>query len=89
MRTVLIIGSLGAFFNLYQLQALYPQLVDRFGTTLSEAGWLNMASLLGMMITAPITGAMTKHASPSRLLVLGFLALATLNASAAFSTSQH
>lgn len=89
MRTVLVIGSLGAFFNLYQLQALYPQLVDRFGTTVSEAGWLNMASLLGMMITAPVTGAMTKYSSPSRLLILGFLALATLNASAAFSTSQY
>lgn len=88
MRTALMIGSLGAFFNLYQLQALFPPLVERFGTTATDAGWLNMASLLGMMITAPIIGAATKHANPSTLLAAGFLALAVINAAIAFTTSQ-
>lgn len=88
MRLALIIGSLGSFFNLYQLQALYPQLVDRFGTTATEAGWLNMAALLGMMLTAPVTGAATKHANPKTVLVLGFLALAAFNIMIAFTTSQ-
>lgn len=88
MRTALIIGSLGAFFNLYQLQALFPALVERFGTTATGAGWLTMASLLGMMITAPITGAATKHANPSHLLVVGFVALAAINASMALTSSQ-
>ncbi|AQU83151.1 MULTISPECIES: MFS transporter [unclassified Halomonas] len=88
MRTALMIGSLGAFFNLYQLQALFPPLVERFGTTATDAGWLNMASLLGMMITAPIIGAVTKHANPSTLLATGFLALAVINAAIAFTTSQ-
>lgn len=88
MRTALIIGSLGAFFNLYQLQALFPALVERFGTTATGAGWLTMASLLGMMVTAPLTGAVTKHANPSHLLVVGFLALAAINASMALTTSQ-
>ena len=89
MRTALIIGSIGSFFNLYQLQALFPQLVDRFGTTVTEAGWLNMASLLGMMITAPIAGAATKYSNPSTVLIFGFLALAALNASTALTTSQY
>lgn len=88
MRTALIIGSLGAFFNLYQLQALFPALVERFGTTATGAGWLTMASLLGMMVTAPLTGAVTKHANPSHLLVVGFFALAAINASMALTTSQ-
>lgn len=88
MRTALMIGSLGAFFNLYQLQALFPPLVERFGTTATDAGWLNMASLLGMMIAAPIIGAATKHANPSTLLAAGFLALAVINAAIAFTTSQ-
>lgn len=88
MRTALMIGSLGAFFNLYQLQALFPPLVERFGTTATDAGWLNMASLLGMMITAPIIGAVTKQANPSTLLATGFLALAVINAAIAFTTSQ-
>ncbi|MGP5309234.1 MFS transporter [Halomonas sp. KG2] len=88
MRTALIIGSLGAFFNLYQLQALFPALVERFGTTATGAGWLTMASLLGMMVTAPLTGAATKHANPSHLLVVGFFALAAINASIALTTSQ-
>ncbi|MGP5713481.1 MFS transporter [Vreelandella alkaliphila] len=88
MRTALIIGSLGAFFNLYQLQALFPALVERFGTTATGAGWLTMASLLGMMFTAPLTGAVTKHANPSHLLVVGFFALAAINASMALTTSQ-
>lgn len=88
MRTALIIGSLGAFFNLYQLQALFPALVERFGTTATGAGWLTMASLLGMMVTAPLTGALTKHANPSHLLVVGFFALAAINASMALTTSQ-
>lgn len=88
MRTALIIGSLGAFFNLYQLQALFPALVERFGTTATGAGWLTMASLLGMMVTAPLTGAVTKHANPSHLLVVGFFALAAINASIALTTSQ-
>ncbi|MAL97459.1 MAG: hypothetical protein CL583_03320 [Alteromonadaceae bacterium] len=88
MRLALIIGSLGSFFNLYQLQALYPQLADRFGTTATEAGWLNMAALLGMMLTAPVTGAATKHANPKAVLVLGFLALAALHSVIAFTTSQ-
>ncbi|PAU71367.1 MFS transporter [Vreelandella alkaliphila] len=88
MRTALIIGSLGAFFNLYQLQALFPALVERFGTTATGAGWLTMASLLGMMITAPLTGAVTKHANPSHLLVVGFFTLAAINASIALTTSQ-
>ncbi|HCA00584.1 MAG TPA: hypothetical protein DEO68_00040 [Halomonas campaniensis] len=88
MRTALIIGSLGAFFNLYQLQALFPALVERFGTTATGAGWLTMASLLGMMVTAPLTGAVTKHANPSTLLIAGFLTLAAINASMALTTSQ-
>ncbi|MFU1519848.1 MFS transporter [Vreelandella alkaliphila] len=88
MRTALIIGSLGAFFNLYQLQALFPALVERFGTTVTGAGWLTMASLLGMMVTAPLTGVATKHANPSTLLIVGFLTLAAINASMAFTTSQ-
>ncbi|NDL70960.1 MFS transporter [Halomonas alkaliphila] len=88
MRTALMIGSLGAFFNLYQLQALFPALVERFGTTATGAGWLTMASLLGMMITAPITGAVTKRANPSTLLIAGFLTLAAINASIAFTTRQ-
>lgn len=88
MRTALIIGSLGAFFNLYQLQALFPALVERFGTTATGAGWLTMASLLGMMVTAPLTGAVTKHANPLHLLVVGFFALAAINASMALTTSQ-
>ncbi|GEK49647.1 MFS transporter [Vreelandella venusta] len=88
MRTALIIGSLGAFFNLYQLQALFPALVERFGTTATGAGWLTMASLLGMMITAPLTGAVTRHANPLHLLVVGFIALAAINASMALTTSQ-
>ncbi|MBR9925967.1 MAG: MFS transporter [Gammaproteobacteria bacterium] len=88
MRTALIIGSLGAFFNLYQLQALFPALVERFGTTATGAGWLTMASLLGMMITAPLTGAVTRYANPLHLLVVGFVALAAINASMALTTSQ-
>ncbi|UTD55741.1 MFS transporter [Halomonas sp. MS1] len=88
MRTALIIGSLGAFFNLYQLQALFPALVERFGTTATGAGWLTMASLLGMMVTAPLTGAATKHANPSTLLIAGFFTLAAINASMACTTSQ-
>jgi len=89
MRTVLMIGSIGSFFNLYQLQALFPQLADRFGTTVTEAGWLNMASLLGMTITAPITGAVTRHSNASTVLVFGFLALAAFNASIAWTTNQY
>ena len=89
MRTALMIGSIGSFFNLYQQQALFPQLVGRFGTTVTEAGWLNMASLLGMMITAPIAGAATKNSNPSTVLIFGFLALAALNVSIALTTSQY
>ncbi|MGA4493026.1 MFS transporter [Vreelandella venusta] len=88
MRTALLIGSLGAFFNLYQLQALFPALVERFGTTATGAGWLTMASLLGMMVTAPLTGAVTRHANPLHLLVVGFFTLAAINTSIALTTSQ-
>ncbi|WP_029652387.1 MFS transporter [Marinobacter daepoensis] len=88
MRTAVMIGSLGAFFNLYQLQALFPQLSHRFESTIADAGWLTMASLLGMTVVAPIAAIITRRTKPSAVLVTGFLTLGVLNALIAFTTSH-
>jgi len=88
MRTAVMIGSFGSFFNLYQLQALFPHLEGRFGTTVVAAGWLNMAALLGMMLTAPIIGIITRKAHHSTVLFSGFLILAFFNALVAYSNNQ-
>lgn len=88
MRMALMIGSLGAFFNLYQLQALFPQLAHRFESTMADAGWLTMASLLGMTVAAPVAATQTRQARPPAVLVMGFLTLATLNTLIAFSSSH-
>ncbi|WP_252108167.1 MULTISPECIES: MFS transporter [unclassified Halomonas] len=87
MRLWILIASTSAFFNLYQLQALYPWLAARFEATLTQAGWLNMATLLGMMLTAPFASRLTRRLPPTRAILVGLTVLIILNALLAVSAS--
>ncbi|ELY21159.1 MFS transporter [Vreelandella titanicae] len=79
MRLLILLVSTSTFFNLYQLQAIYPWLSIRYGAGLTEAGWLNMATLLGMMITAPFASKITRKILPQHAIIAGVLTLALLN----------
>lgn len=79
MRLLILLASTSTFFNLYQLQAIYPWLSIRYGAGLTEAGWLNMATLLGMMITAPFVSKITRKILPQHAIIAGVLTLALLN----------
>ncbi|MCB8889328.1 MFS transporter [Vreelandella malpeensis] len=87
MRLLILATSTGAFFNLYQLQALYPWLAARFEATLTQAGWLNMATLLGMMFTAPFASRWTRHLAPANAILAGIGLLVVLNALLAASAT--
>ncbi|WP_074524897.1 MULTISPECIES: MFS transporter [Photorhabdus] len=87
MRLLLFICSTAAFFNLYQLQALYPWLTARFGVIPTTAGWLNMASLLGMMMTAPFVSQWVWKFGTAYALKAGLCGLILLNLCIGFSDS--
>lgn len=87
MRLLLIVASTSAFFNLYQLQALYPWLLARYGAEVPQAGWLNMASLMGMIFTAPIASKLTKNLPPQHAIIAAIGCLSLLNICIAESES--
>ncbi|MFG6667783.1 MFS transporter [Halomonas sp. HNIBRBA4712] len=87
MRLLILTASTSAFFNLYQLQALYPWLAARFEATLTQAGLLNMATLFGMMLTAPLASRLTRRLAPARAMLAGLAVLIMLNALLAASAS--
>lgn len=64
MKTLIFSISCCAFFTLYQLQALYPALAANFQADMRMAGWMNMACLLGMVLTAPFAGRLAARTSP-------------------------
>jgi MFS family permease len=64
MKTLIFAISCCAFFTLYQLQALYPALLANFQADMRMAGWMNMACLLGMVLTAPFAGRLAAKLSP-------------------------
>lgn len=86
MRLLILAASTAAFFNLYQLQAIYPWLSLRFDASLTQAGWLNMATLFGMMLTAPFASRLTRGATPGRAMLLGLGILIMLNGALALSS---
>lgn len=87
MNPLIFVSSTGAFFNLYQLQALYPWLVTKYAANLPLAGWLNMACLLGMMVTAPFANRFTRGFLPQRIILVGLGCLGFLNIGIALSGS--
>jgi|GEM_PF-1056394 len=87
MRLLILLSSTCTFFNLYQLQALYPWLATKYNTDLTLAGWLNMACLLGMMITAPFANRITRGFSPPRIILAGIGCLGLLNIGVGLSES--
>ncbi|WP_447554549.1 MFS transporter [Vreelandella sp. EE22] len=87
MRLLILISSTAAFFNLYQLQAIYPWLAVRLEASLTQAGWLNMATLLGMMLTAPWASRITRRLAPVSAILVGVGLLIALNTALAASTT--
>ena len=85
MRLLILLVSTSTFFNLYQLQAIFPWLSIKYGASLTEAGWLNMAALLGMMIVAPFASKITRKTLPQHVIIAGVLILAFLNIMLAMS----
>lgn len=86
VKILLLAVSCCSFFTLYQLQALYPALVSRFQANLELAGWMNMACLLGMVLTAPFAGHLSSRMAPKSCLSGCLLILAALTAALASST---
>ncbi|WP_447530282.1 MFS transporter [Vreelandella sp. TE19] len=87
MRLLILASSTSAFFNLYQLQAIYPWLAGRLDASLTQAGWLNMATLFGMMLTAPFANRITRGRSSYSAILMGVGLLIALNVLLAFSTT--
>ncbi|MCP1327850.1 MFS transporter, partial [Halomonas sp. 707D4] len=87
MRLLILATSTGAFFNLYQLQAVYPWLAARLEASLTQAGWLNMATLLGMMFAAPFASRWTRRLAPVNAILAGIGLLVVLNALLAASAT--
>ncbi|WP_311945587.1 MFS transporter [Halomonas piscis] len=87
MNILIFLSSTSAFLNLYQLQALYPWLVTKYAATLPLAGWLNMACLLGMMVTAPFAHRFARGFLPQKIIITGLSFLGLLNLGVAFSGS--
>lgn len=87
MNPLIFVSSTSAFFNLYQLQALYPWLVTKYSVNAPLAGWLNMACLLGMVVTAPFANRFAQGLLPQRIIVVGLGCLGVLNIGIALSES--
>lgn len=87
MNPLIFVSSTSAFFNLYQLQALYPWLATKYAANFPLAGWLNMACLLGMMVTAPFANRFARGFLPQRIIVSGLGCLGFLNIGVALSES--
>jgi MFS family permease len=88
MRSLLLSISCCAFFTLYQLQALFPALSSEFHADLKMAGWMNMACLLGMVLTAPFAGRWVAKTSPRLGLLSCLLGLAGLTCGLGFSVNM-
>lgn len=87
MRIFITLASSSAFFNLYQTQAIYPWLATRYAVEISQAGWLSMASLFGMMLCAPFASKLTYKLPPRKTIIFGLYILITFNACIAISTT--
>lgn len=87
MRIFITLASSSAFFNLYQTQAIYPWLATRYAIEISQAGWLSMASLFGMMLCAPFASKLTYKLPPRKTIISGVYILIILNACIAISTT--
>lgn len=76
---IIFIASAGAFFNLYQLQSLYPQLHQLFAVSEIQAGPLNMATLLSLALMALFSGILTSRIRGHTLICSAFLLMALCN----------
>jgi predicted MFS family arabinose efflux permease len=89
MKILLLLVSCCVFFTLYQLQALYPVLASRFQADIETAGWLNMVSLLGIVLTAPFAGRLAARMKAKSCLSGALLILAALTVATALSTQAR
>lgn len=85
---ITFVASAGAFFNLYQLQSLFPQLNALFGVSEAQAGPLNMATLLSLALMALFSSALLGRISSYRLIYSAFLLMAVCNAALAMVSEQ-
>ena len=85
---IIFITSSGAFFNLYQLQSLYPQLHLLFEVSGTQAGPLNMATLLSLALMALFSGSLTARIRGYTLICTAFLLMALANLALALVSEQ-
>ncbi|WP_028303147.1 MFS transporter [Oceanospirillum maris] len=85
---IILIASAGAFFNLYQLQSLYPQLHLLFAVSEAQAGPLNMATLLSLALMALFSGALMGRIRGYTLICAAFLLMALANLALALVSEQ-
>ena len=64
-----------AFVNLYDVQALLPDLAAEFGVSASEVSWLMTAGTGAIALTAPFTGALADVLGRKRLITAAMFAV--------------
>ncbi|MFZ2067625.1 MAG: MFS transporter [Xanthobacteraceae bacterium] len=64
-----------AFVNLYNVQALLPDLAAEFGVSASEVSWLMTAGTGAIALTAPFTGALADVLGRKRLITAAMFAV--------------